>query len=121
GLVAGVLGGRARTDARVTADDQRRGVRIQRLLLRSRVRVGVLLRLADLDHVLLLAVAAAARVARAGAALLRRGRVLVRRALVRCIGVGLVAGRLIRRARARTAQLVTQDRHRHVGVHGVLL
>src|SRR5204862_4705849 len=98
-----------------------RGVRVQRLLLRSRVRVGILLRLADLDHVLLLAVAAAAGEAAGAATGLRRRRVLIGRALVRRISIGLVTGRLIRRARARAAQLVTQDRHRRVCVLRTLL
>src|SRR5204862_424683 len=80
-----------------------------------RVRIGVLLRLADLEHVLLLAIAAAAGEARAVATLLRRGCVLIGRALVRRIGIGLVVGRLVRRARSRDAQLVAQDRRRRLG------
>src|SRR6266576_1278148 len=120
-LVADVLRRRARTNARISADDEQRYVRVHDVLLRSRVRVGVLLRLADLDHVLLLAVPATAGEARAVATRLRCGRVLIGLAVVRRISVGLVAGRLIRRARARAAQLVTQDRHRRIRIDGVLL
>src|SRR5204862_7886725 len=90
GLVAGVLRRRARAGARVAAGRQNRRVRVDGVLLGLRVRIGVLLRLADLDHVLLLAIAAAAGEARAVATLLRRGCVLIGRALVRRIGIGLV-------------------------------
>src|SRR5436190_1937738 len=120
GLVAGRLIRGARPAARGLARDQPGRVRVERLLGRLRVRVGTLLRLADLDDVLLLTVAAAAREAVAAAAGLRGSRDVLGGGVVRRIGIGLVAGRLIRRARARAAQLVTQDRHRRVRVDGLL-
>src|SRR5947207_1658103 len=82
-----------------------RGVRVDGLLGRPRVRVGILLRLTDLLDVLLLTVAAAAREAVAVAGGLGRLRVLIGLAVVRRIRVGLVAGVL--GGRARTDARVT--------------
>src|SRR5262249_61903159 len=105
-----------------TASEGRlRGVCVDGVLLRRRVRVGVLLRLADLDHVLLLTIAAAAREALAAAALLRRGCVLIGLAVVRRISVGLVVGVLVRRARAGALLAFAKDRGRVGGVDGGLL
>src|SRR5436190_3254433 len=75
GLVAGRLVRGARPAARGLARDQPGRVRVERLLGRLRVRVGTLLRLADLDDVLLLTVAAATREAVAPATLLRDRRI----------------------------------------------
>src|SRR5436190_18133158 len=105
GLVAGRLIRGARPAARGLARDQPGRVRVERLLGRLRVRVGTLLRLADLDDVLLLTVAAATREAVAPATLLRCGRILIGRAAVRRICVGLVAGVLRRRARAGDSEV----------------
>src|SRR5262249_57716297 len=118
--VAGVLGGRAGSAARIPTDHQHRRVAVHGVLLGFGVRVSVLLRLADLEHVLLLAVATAPEPAGTVAGRLRRGRALTGLALLLRIGVGLVTRRLIRRARARAVQPLAQDRRRRVGVLSVL-
>src|SRR5262249_58408184 len=110
GLFVSRLIRRARAGtAQLAAQDGNRRIGIDSGLLGIGVRIGVLLRLADLDHVLLLAVTAAAREALSASTLLRRGCVLVGLAPVRRIGVGLVAGRLLCGARARAAPLAARD------------
>ena len=119
-LIAGVLLRRARTTARISTDYEQRSVRVQRVLLGACVRVGVLLCLADLDDVLLLAVAATTRPALALAGRLGRVGTLIGRAPVRSISVGAVVRLLI--GRARTAVHVASGKaDGNVGVDGVLL
>src|SRR5262249_57098986 len=73
GLVVSRLICRARAGtAQLVAQDGNRRIGIDSGLLGIGVRIGVLLRLADLDHVLLLAVPAAAREALAASRLLPR-------------------------------------------------
>src|SRR5512133_3161257 len=98
GLVANRLVRGARTAPRRLTENRLGRIGVEGLLLRERVRVGVLPRLADLDDVLLLAVATTAGPAPDVAAALRGLRVLVGLAAVRRISVRLVARVLLRRA-----------------------
>src|SRR5262245_16976749 len=98
-----------------TAGDRDRCVRVGRILLCLRVRVRVLLGLRVLRDVLLLPVPATTRVAARVACGLRRSRILIRLALVRSVGVGLVDGLLV--GRARTAvHVASGDADGNVGV-----
>src|SRR5205807_2638967 len=90
----------ADTTVHVASGDADGNVCVHCVLLGRGIRVRGLLRLRVLDHVLLLAVAAAAGRAAGAAARLLGSCVLIGAALVGRISVGLVRSRLIRRARA---------------------
>ena len=96
-------------------------VHVDQVLLGLRVPTSVLLRLRRLHQVLLLALTAAAATTAGVGQLLVQGRVLIGVALVRCIGIGVVSCLLMGRARARTAQVITDDRRRCVCIDRVLL
>ena len=100
--------------------ESERDVAVQQVLLRLRVRVGVLLRLALLPDVLRLPVAAAAVPAAEAAGGLRRRRRLRRRARVRRVRSGVVRRRLVGRARA-AVDVAPGDVQGNVGVDRVLL
>src|SRR5205085_11745403 len=111
---------RARAAVDVLPRDRNRGVCVHGVLLRERARVGVLLGQADLEHVLLLAVAAAAGEAAGAAAVLARVRGLVGRARVRRIGCRTVVSGL-RRGAGAANDVVSGNPDGDVGVDRVLL
>ena len=100
--------------------ESERDVAVQQVLLRPRVRVGVLLRLALLPDVLRLPVAAAAVPAAEAAGGLRWPRRLRRRARVRRVRSGGVRRRLVGSARA-AVDVAPGDVQGNVGVDRVLL
>src|SRR5262249_37172882 len=120
GVVARRLIRRARTTAHAVSSDADGNVRVDRVLLCLRIRVGVLLGLRRLIDVLLLTIAAAARVTAARAARLGGRCILVGLAAVRRVSVCLVAHILCRRARA-AQHAVSGDVHRDVRIDRVLL
>ena len=120
GVVLRRLGGRAGTANHVASGNADGNVGVDRVLLGLGSRVGVLLGVRRLDHVLLLAVATAAGRAAGAAAGLRGVRGLIGLAVVRCIGIGTVVRRL--GGRARTANhVISGDADGNVGVDCVLL
>src|SRR5207248_8589434 len=121
GIVVRRLSGRARIAlARLLAGDRRRSIRVQGVLLRPRIGVGVLLGQRELEHVLLLPVATTAGPAAGAPTNLRGSRVLLGLAVVARIRNGVVVCRLRRRARAAD-HATPGDADRDVGVQGVLL